>query len=44
MLEWLDEEQRFEFMHHPFTSPIEEDMDLLETEPGACARAPTTSS
>jgi aspartyl-tRNA synthetase len=34
MFEWLEEEQRHEFMHHPFTSPLEEDATLLETEPG----------
>ena len=40
MFEWLDEEQRYEFMHHPFTSPLESDATLLETDPGrARARA-----
>jgi aspartyl-tRNA synthetase len=40
MFEWLEEEQRHEFMHHPFTSPLESDAGLLETEPGrARARA-----
>jgi aspartyl-tRNA synthetase len=34
MFEWLEEEQRYEFMHHPFTSPLESDAGLLETEPG----------
>ena len=34
MFEWLPEEQRFEFMHHPFTSPMETDVGLLETDPG----------
>jgi aspartyl-tRNA synthetase len=40
MFEWLDEESRYEFMHHPFTSPLESDAGLLETDPGkARARA-----
>ena len=34
MFEWLDEEQRYEFMHHPFTSPLETDAAMLESEPG----------
>jgi len=34
MFEWLEEEQRYEFMHHPFTSPLETDARLLESEPG----------
>ena len=40
MFEWFEEEQRWEFMHHPFTSPLESDAALLETDPGrARARA-----
>ena len=40
MFEWVEEERRWEFMHHPFTSPLESDADLLETDPGrARARA-----
>ena len=40
MFEWMDEENRYEFMHHPFTSPLESDAGLLETDPGrARARA-----
>ena len=40
MFEWLADEQRYEFMHHPFTSPMESDASLLETDPGrARARA-----
>ena len=31
--EWSDEE-RYVAMHHPFTMPMEEDLELLETEPG----------
>ena len=40
MFEWIEEESRYEFMHHPFTSPLESDASLLETDPGkARARA-----
>jgi aspartyl-tRNA synthetase len=40
MFEWIEEEGRYEFMHHPFTSPLESDAGLLETDPGrARARA-----
>lgn len=34
LLEWSDEEARFVAMHHPFTMPMEEDMPLLDTDPG----------
>ena len=34
MFEWLEDEQRYEFMHHPFTSPLESDAAMLESEPG----------
>lgn len=34
LLEWNDESQRFHAMHHPFTSPKQEDIPLLETDPG----------
>lgn len=33
LLEWDEESNRYHAMHHPFTSPKEEDFDLLETEP-----------
>jgi len=33
--EWSDEEERFVAMHHPFTMPMEEDLPLLESDPGA---------
>ena len=33
--EWSDEENRFVAMHHPFTMPMDEDLDQLETNPGA---------
>lgn len=33
LLEWSEEEKRFMALHHPFTSPLPEDMDLLEKSP-----------
>ena len=33
--EWSDEEERYVAMHHPFTMPMDEDLDMLETNPGA---------
>jgi len=40
MFEWFEAEKRWEFMHHPFTSPLESDAGLLESDPGrARARA-----
>ncbi len=38
LVEWSDEQQRFLSLHHPFTSPLEADVALLATDPGA-ARA-----
>ena len=38
LLEWDPEEKRWAAMHHPFTSPMDEDMPLLHTDP-ARARA-----
>ena len=32
--EYSEEDQRYVAMHHPFTMPMEEDLELLETEPG----------
>jgi len=34
LLEWDAEERRWVAMHHPFTSPVEADMDRLEQDPG----------
>ncbi|MEG0961314.1 MAG: aspartate--tRNA ligase [Lachnospiraceae bacterium] len=35
LLEWSEEEGRFMAMHHPFTMPMEEDWDKIDTDPGA---------
>ncbi len=34
LLEWDEDTQRFHAMHHPFTSPKKEDVQLLDTDPG----------
>ncbi|MEK6680536.1 MAG: aspartate--tRNA ligase, partial [Nitrospirota bacterium] len=33
LLEYNNEEKRYEALHHPFTSPMDEDTSLLDTEP-----------
>jgi aspartyl-tRNA synthetase len=35
LLEYHEEDGRWYSMHHPFTSPLDEDVDTLESEPGA---------
>lgn len=34
LLEWNEEQGRYTAMHHPFTMPMEEDLQYLESEPG----------
>ncbi|GAO27744.1 aspartate--tRNA ligase [Geofilum rubicundum] len=33
LLEWEEESQRFYAMHHPFTSPVKDDLELLNSDP-----------
>ena len=35
LLEWSEELGRYQAMHHPFTMPMEEDWDKIDSEPGA---------
>lgn len=35
LLEYSEEEGRYMAMHHPFTMPMEEDLDKIDTDPGA---------
>lgn len=34
LLEWSEEQSRYVAMHHPFTMPMEEDLDKLDSAPG----------
>lgn len=34
LLEWSEELGRYQAMHHPFTMPMEEDLQYIESEPG----------
>ncbi len=36
LLEWDDEEKRWVAVHHPFTAPMDEDLEKLESDPGLC--------
>ena len=36
LFEYSEEEQRYVAMHHPFTSPLPEDMDKIESDPANC--------
>jgi aspartyl-tRNA synthetase len=36
MFDYDDEERRWGAMHHPFTSPRDQDFDLLDSDPGRC--------
>ena len=40
LFEWNEDQKRYDSLHHPFTSPIEEDQDKLETDPAnICSQA-----
>jgi aspartyl-tRNA synthetase len=40
LLEWNEEQGRYDSLHHPFTSPTEEDLGKLESDPGnICSQA-----
>lgn len=34
LLEWSEDDNRFVAMHHPFTMPMDEDLNLIDTDPG----------
>ncbi len=34
LLEWSEEDERFKAVHHPFTMPLDEDLQYLDTDPG----------
>jgi len=36
LLEWDEDEKRWAAVHHPFTAPMDEDLDILESNPGQC--------
>ena len=40
LFEWNEEEKRYDSLHHPFTSPVEADVEKLETDPAnICSQA-----
>lgn len=34
LLEWSEEDERFYAMHHPFTAPMDDDIEYIESDPG----------
>jgi aspartyl-tRNA synthetase len=36
LLEWDEEEKRWAAVHHPFTAPMDEDLEYIEKDPGRC--------
>ncbi|MEI6206189.1 MAG: aspartate--tRNA ligase [Desulfuromonadales bacterium] len=36
LLEWDDDEKRWAAVHHPFTAPMDEDIEFVESDPGSC--------
>jgi aspartyl-tRNA synthetase len=40
LFEWNEDEKRYDSLHHPFTSPVEADLDKLDTDPAnICSQA-----
>ena len=36
LFEWDEDDKRWCAVHHPFTAPMDEDVDFVESEPGRC--------
>ena len=36
LLEWDEDEKRWSAVHHPFTAPMDEDLEFVESDPGLC--------
>lgn len=36
LLEWDEEEKRWAAVHHPFTAPLDEDLEFVQSDPGRC--------
>lgn len=36
LLEWDEDESRWSAVHHPFTAPMDEDLEFVESDPGRC--------
>jgi aspartyl-tRNA synthetase len=36
LLEWDDDDKRWCAVHHPFTAPMDEDVEFVESDPGRC--------
>jgi len=40
LFEWNEDEKRYDSLHHPFTAPVPEDLEKLDTDPGnICSQA-----